>query len=183
MSKTLATILVLAASSTAAMAAPMRAPRAPLAHPAARQLATRQLDRDRDFRRPIDRGPGTQGRRFEERWRPIFRPRMWEHVAHPIYTPVYAPVAPVVYSSPFVDGQMWLSLGGATGSAVELTANGGSTFVQQVVLRYENGTSQVVPIGRELDAASSTLAVPTDGCALQGVTVIGWGTGVSAYAI
>lgn len=175
MSKTLATILVLAATatSTAAMAAPAR-----------------------DFHRPIDRGPThaqtVQGRRIQDRRfddhrveqrRTFYRPRTWDRIVRPAYVAPIAHVAPVIYSSAFVNGAQWLSLGGAAGNAVELTANGGSTFVQQITLQYANGTSQVVPIGRELDGSSPSLTVPTDGCALSGVSVIGWGTGVSAFAI
>src|SRR5256885_14697487 len=56
--------------------------------------------------------------RYEARWRPIVR----ERFVQPVYTaPLYAPtyVAPYI-ASPFVNGQLYLNLGGASGNAIEL---------------------------------------------------------------
>ncbi len=173
--KALLSALVLGATSTAALAAPVR-------HEEVRRTPVvtrdhRDADRDRDFHQPIDRGP-----RAPEHWRNDIHPIVRERVERRVFAPTYV-YETSSYTSPFVNGQEWLSLGGVAGRAIELTANGGSTYVQQITIQFADGRSEVMPIGQTLDAGNPQLTVPTDGCAVSGVSVIGWGTGVSAFAV
>ena len=146
----------------------------------ARPFAGRTYDRGSGWVRP-DRDRWDHAREEHERWE---RPRVYGYGSYyapaPVYvTPPPAYVAPV---TPFVNGAMSFSLGGVAGNYVELAANGGSTYVQQVLITYVDGTSQVVQVGQTLDAYNNpTLELPTDGMAVAQVTVYGQGHGVTAY--
>lgn len=133
------------------------------------------------FERPVVR------ERWEdhERWE---RPRAYSYgygYGYVAPAPVYV-APPVVYTAPatpFVDGAMSISLGNVPCDGIELTSNGGETYVQQVVITYSDGRTQLVQLGRELDADDAPIQIGSDGSPVAAVTIYGSGSGVSAYAI
>ena len=120
-----------------------------------------------------------------ERWE---RPRAYGYnygYGYVAPAPVYV-APPVVYSAPatpFVDGAMSISLGNVACNGIELAANGGETYVQQVVITYSDGRTQLVQLGRELDADEAPIEIGSDGSPVAAVTIYGSGSGVSAYAM
>jgi hypothetical protein len=190
--KAVVTTLILGSSSVV-LAAPAardhRVERAPV-----RTVQPQRSFEHRDFggRPGLERGHGRfeapvvrDNDRFErERFeRPIIRDR-WVRPYYYEEPTVY--VAPQVYTAPmtpFINGAMSISLGGAAGTGIELSANGGATYVQQVVITYTDGRTQVAQIGQELDSGNPVLDLGTDGTPVASVTVYGNGSGVSAYAI
>ncbi|MDB4958711.1 MAG: hypothetical protein JWO36_6280 [Myxococcales bacterium] len=119
--------------------------------------------------------------------RPIIRPYVRPVYQRPIYQPVYQPIYHPTYVSqaisPFTNGQLFLGLGGAAANGVELTSDGGSTFIQQVAIRYLDGRTQVLEVGQSLDANNPSLDLQTDGSAISGVTIYGQGAAVYATAL
>ena len=110
------------------------------------------------------------------RWRPIVRER---YVAPTYYvSPTY--VAPSYVTSPFMNGQLYLGLGGAVGNSIELYATGGATYVQQVAIQYTDGRSELVSVGQTLDANNPAIELGTEACGVSGVVVYGSGSGVQA---
>jgi len=136
--------------------------------------------------RPIARDHERFERERFERER-FDRPIVRERVVRPyIYEQPRVYLEPPIYTAPlsaFVNGAMSISLGGATGSGIELSANGGEAFVQEVVITYSDGRTQVAQIGQQLDAANPTIDLGSDGSPVAAVTVYGAGSAVSAYAI
>jgi hypothetical protein len=134
------------------------------------------------FERPVWR-EHERVERVERFERPIVR----EHWTRPyVYEQPTVYVAPQIYTAPmtpFVNGVMSISLGGVTGGAIELSANGGASFVEQVVIAYSDGRTQAVAVGRELDGGTPTLDLATDGSPVAAVTIYGSGSGVTANAV
>ena len=147
----------------------------------------------RDFHRDYGGRPGYAREDHERRERPVVRERWerpyqrerWERPYYVSPSPYYVS-PPVVYNAPmtpFVNGAMSISLGGVAASGVALSSNGGETYVQQVLVTYIDGRTQVVDIERELDSDDAPIQIGTDGTPVAAVTIYGSGSGVSAWAI
>jgi len=148
----------------------------------------RPIVREERWERPIVRERDHRWER-QERWeRPIVRERYYGNnyfvrpyvYAHPIYleAPVYT--TPFV---PFMNGALTIALGGVTGNAIELSSNGGAAFVQEVLITYSDGRTQLVQVSQELDASNPRIDLGTDGSPVDSVTIYGNGAQLSAYAI
>lgn len=150
----------------------------------ARERVERPIVRER-VERPIVRERWDNHERWENRGR-WERPRAWGYgYGYVAPAPVYV-APPVVYTAPatpFIDGAMSISLGNAACNGIELTSNGGETYVQQVLISYSDGRTQLFQLGRELDADDAPIQIGTDGSPVAAVTIYGSGSGVSAYAI
>jgi hypothetical protein len=118
-----------------------------------------RVDRDRGEYREVERRPIVV--------RPIYQ--------QTTYVSTWAPA--------FTDGQMFVGLGGASGGGIELTSNGGSTFIQQVAVKYADGRTQLIEVGQSVDGNHPSIDLATDGSAIYGVVIYGQGSGVSAIAI
>lgn len=167
----IAALLVLGTSS-AALAAPARferghgpVVRGPVVHqpvvrepvvrgPIVREPVVRERDRGHWYHAPI-----------------IVRPRIVLDAPIPVYA---TPVA-------LMNGAETISLGDATGGAVELAADGGATYVQSALITYADGATQTVAVGQELDGRTPALQLQTDGSPVASVTIFGQGTGVAAW--
>lgn len=107
------------------------------------------------------------------------------YLAPTYIAPTY--VAPAYYtpfvSSPFINGQLSLSLSGAPGRGVELASTGGATYVQEVLLQYSDGRTQMVQINRSIDGDDQPISISTDGCPVSAVTIYGSGSALNAYTI
>ena len=137
------------------------------------------------YERPVyrDRDDDDRWERFE---RPIYRDRWFQPSYGYYYQQPSVYITPPVYTAPmtpFINGAMSISLGGVAGTGIELSASGGATYVQQVVITYTDGRTQVLQVGQELDAGNPVLDLGTDGSPVASVTVYGSGSGVSAVAI
>jgi hypothetical protein len=177
----LATMLVVG-SSTAALAAPLHLGFGSVARaPVHASVAVRPVVREpvrpivRNEIRPIVREPV----------RPVLRGGRWFHAPLVLLpAPVIVDVpAYAIAPSPFVDGAETIGLGDATGTGVELNADGGRTFVESALITYTDGNEQSVAVGRELDGASPAVELQTDGSPIASVTVYGMGNGVAAFMV
>jgi hypothetical protein len=72
----------------------------------------------------------------------------------------------------------YLSLGGQVGNGLEIELVQGEdrAFVDQVIIHYADGRDVPMHLDRSLDAYNPELQLQTEGCAINGVTVIGSGT-------
>ena len=138
----------------------------------------RPIVREQRFERPIVRE-----HRSERWWRPAVRERYYYNNTY--YTQPYVYEQPIYTApyTPFLNGVMSISLGGVAGNAIELSANGGAAYVQQVLISYSDGRTQLVEVGQELDATNPAIDLGTDGSPVASVTIYGSGGAVSAYAI
>ena len=115
------------------------------------------LARPYEFQRPVTRHHRVQ------RWFP-------QRFAHRNYRPTY-------YSNNEQQISQFLPLGGTIGSGIEVELVGGEdqAFVDQLIIHYADGRDVPMHLDRSLNAYSPELQLPTENCAINGVTVIGSG--------
>jgi hypothetical protein len=159
--KAILTTMLLVGSSSAALAAPRYE---------ARHERFEHRDRER-----FERREGFERREWFEHHRPFYmRPFIREHY-------IYRSPRVAYVQSAFIDGRLSLSLGGGYGNAIELNANGGSTYVSQVLIEYADGGNAMVPVNQNLDAYNPIVDLPCAEAAVANIVVFGYGSGVSAY--
>jgi hypothetical protein len=145
----------------------------------------RPIVRDHRFTWDRDRYRYAHSQWERLRWvRPIYRDGYFVRPYVYESSPIYLSAAPV-FTAPFagfIDGAISISLGGAAGTGIELSTNG-ATFVQEAVITYVDGRTEVVQIGQELDASNPAIDLATDGSPVASVTVYGQGAGITAYTI
>lgn len=181
--------LLLVGSSSAALARPasghfQRATVVTRDHRAAPRVernAARGRDRIRvDRRWDQARLRGRTGRfeRFDRdrgRWRPriVVQPAPSYTPSYaPIYTPSYAPsyaygIAPsgVALLAPTTlagDGRLYIAGGDASLTTLQLSATSGDTRVDQVIVEYADGATQVIPVHQELAIESPSITLGLD---------------------
>ena len=134
----------------------------------------RDFSRDRggrwDARAGWDRGRAVRVRRDRDdvRWReprvivqpaPIYAPGVWTNDVG------YAAPSGITLLAPSTlagDGQLYVSGGDASLTALRLSAAGGDTYVAQVVVEYADGDTQVIPVGEELAAQNPIAELALD---------------------
>lgn len=163
----LTTIALVAGSSTAALAHPIYSGHGPVQVRDHRQVRIqprlRYQYQARNWYRP----------RFERNYYVQPAPVTYVQPTYVDPTPTY--VEPVVNTS----GQQsqYINLGGQIGNGleIELVQGEDQAFVDQVVIHYADGRDVPMHLDRSLNAYNPELQLQTEGCAINGVTVIGSG--------
>lgn len=190
--KTLLTTLVLVAgSSTAALAAPYHGntghgrvevrPTVAIRHetvrPIARPMIRPQIVRQNDRR-------WTRDRTRIEYTRPAYYQSTYVAPTYiePTYVePAYVQptvVAPIVSEQPqAAQSSQYIALGSLAGNGIQLSLAAGedSAFIDRVVINYADGHTAEQHLDRQLDGYNAVVDLQTETCPIAGVTVIGQG--------
>jgi hypothetical protein len=143
-----------------------------------RERQERQRIGERERIARIERERRYERERFEPRAR--YERDRWIR-DHRSYRPVYS-VDPGYYGrtwyrpgfvsliapTPIINGELFVSIAPELGAVKTIRLDGsGVSYVQQVVVEYDDGTSQVLAVNRYLDPSNPSLelAVPNVGCA------------------